>query len=317
MFVDEAKISVKAGNGGNGCRSFQKIAGRHYGRPTGGCGGKGGDVIIKADENEQTLLSFRYNKHFRAAAGANGGSNNKTGANGDDLLIKVPVGTIIRDSATRLLLKELNEAGLSVLIAKGGNGGRGNSPGHDAAQGEPGEEKELFLELKVMADVGIVGYPNAGKSTFISRVSHAKPKIANYPFTTKSPVLGVASVGWKSFIIADIPGLIEGAHEGRGLGDRFLRHVERTKVLLHLIDMAGVDGRDPCEDYAKLRKELRLYDPGLLKKTHIVAANKMDMPETKENLRRFRKKRKIRIHEISALTGQGVARLLSELAKKV
>ncbi|MBN1871760.1 MAG: GTPase ObgE [Candidatus Omnitrophica bacterium] len=314
MFVDEAKISVKAGRGGDGCSSFERIRGKKYGRPNGGCGGRGGNVVIASDNNKQTLIDFRFNKHFKAKPGGHGGSNNRRGLDGEVCLIRVPPGTLIKDGITGLVLRDLVDVGQKVIIAQGGSGGRGNSPRHDAMRGEPGEERELLLELKIVADVGIVGYPNAGKSTILSKISSARPKIANFPFTTKSPNLGVSRVGDYSFIVADIPGLIEGAHRGRGLGDRFLRHIERTRLLMHIIDVSGLDGRDPCETYAGLNREIELYSSSLLSKPQIVIANKIDIPGSDKAVERLRARVKTRVLEVSALTGKGVKTAMKEVA---
>ncbi len=317
MFVDEATISVKAGNGGNGCRSFERMRGKRYGRPNGGDGGRGGNVVIAADNNKQTLIQFRYKKHFVATSGLHGSSNNKHGRNGQDCLIQVPPGTIIRDADTGRILRDLCTSGERVVIARGGAGGKGNSVGHDACAGEIGEEKTIILELKLVADVGIIGYPNAGKSTLLSKISSARPRIADFPFTTKNPMLGVARVGSFSFVVADIPGLIEGAHKGRGLGDRFLRHIERTRLLLHLVDMAAVDGRDPKESYLSLNEELKLYSTLLGEKKQIVVANKMDLPRAQELFRTFRIDDALKIFAISALTGKGIKTLLKGIAAEL
>lgn len=317
MFVDESRIFVKAGDGGGGCASFEKIRGKKYGRPNGGDGGRGGNIIFVADNNRQTLIEFRYNKHFKASSGKHGGSNNKKGEDGKDCLIKVPPGTIIKDTELDEVLRDLQKSGEEVIIAKGGAGGRGNSKKSDATPGEEGEAKELYLELKLVADVGIIGYPNAGKSTLLSRITRAKPRIANFPFTTKSPILGVAQVGDFSFVVADIPGLIEGAHAGRGLGDRFLRHIERTRLLVHLIDMAIIDEGDPNSIFDKLNKELELYSSELNRKTQIVAANKMDMPPAKEVIKKFKVKGARKVYQISALTGEGLDELLKAIASKL
>ena len=317
MFVDEAKIFVKAGNGGAGCRSFDRSRGKKYGPPDGGDGGKGGNVIIAADHNKQTLIDFQYNKHFKATSGKQGSSNNKKGEDGRDRLVKVPPGTVIRDAGSKELLRDLQKSGQEVIIAKGGSNGRGNSKKRDATPGGTGEEKELYLELKLVADVGIIGYPNAGKSTLLSKISSARPRIANFPFTTKSPMLGVVRVGDFSLVVADIPGLIEGAHAGRGLGDRFLRHIERTRFLLHLVDMAGVDGRDPSDDFRKLNAELERYSPELGRKTQIVAANKMDMPRAKELIKNFRPGGIKKIYRISALTGEGIKEIFKTIASEL
>ncbi len=316
-FIDEAWIYVKAGDGWRGCRSFEKMRGKRYGRPTGGDGGSGGNIVLLADNNINTLIEFKYNKHFKAPSGGHGGSNNKAGEDGEDRILRVPPGTVIRDKATTLVLRDLREPGEKVIIAKGGAGGKGNSVRRDATPGESGEAKELYLELKLVADLGIIGYPNAGKSTLLSKITHARPKIANFPFTTKSPILGVARVGGFSFVVADIPGLIEGAHLGRGLGDRFLRHIERTRMLMHLIDMAGVDGRNPDDDFVKLNNELGQYSEGLRKKKQIIVANKMDMPEATKNLKHFKSASGKKIYKISALTGDGLEDLLKRTVNEL
>jgi len=316
-FIDEASIFVKAGDGGNGCRSFERMRGKRYGRPTGGDGGRGGDIILTADNNKNTLIDFKYNKHFKAASGTHGGSNNKAGKYGEDYILRVPPGTVIKDRETGLVLRDLKYHGDKVVIAKGGAGGKGNSVRRDATPGEPGEAKELYLELKLVADVGIIGYPNAGKSTLLSKITHARPRIASFPFTTKSPILGVAKVGESSFVVADIPGLIEGAHLGRGLGDRFLRHIERTRILVHLLDMAAIDGRDPNDDFVKLNHELAEYSESLKKKRQIVAANKMDSPEAKINIKSFKAAKPRKVYGISAATGEGIPELLKALAAEL
>ena len=320
MFIDEAKVYVKAGNGGDGCQSLYRDKWNRIGRPDGGPGGDGGDVIFIADENIQTLLDFQYRQHHEAESGAHGSSNHKKGKRGDDLIIKVPAGTIIKDIKNNgLVLRDLAHIGDSVIIAKGGHGGHGNSRNRPREKGEFGEEKTILLGLKLIADAGIIGYPNAGKSTLISKISSAHPKIANYPFTTKEPVLGVVKLyDEATFVVAEIPGLIEGAHEGRGLGDRFLRHIERTKVLIHLIDVAACEGRDPVSDYKNLNKELLLYSKELAKRPQVVALNKVDIPESKVNIKRFKKSfSKIKIYPISAATGEGVKELLESVYKKV
>jgi len=317
MFVDEAKIFVKAGDGGNGCTSFERMRGKKFGRPNGGDGGNGGNVVIVADNNRQTLIEFRYNKHFKAVSGKHGGSNNKRGEDGRDCLLRVPPGTVIRDSDTGTVARDLRGVGDQVIICKRGAGGRGNSKKKDAIPGGEGEEKTLDLELKLVADVGIIGYPNAGKSTLLSKITRAKPRVADFPFTTKSPILGVAQVGHFSFVVADIPGLIEGAHSGRGLGDRFLRHIERTRILVHLIDMACMDNRDPLESFNKLNGELGFYSKELTRKKQIVAANKMDMPPAKDMINGFKPAGVEKIYKISALTGEGVKELLEGLAAEL
>ncbi len=317
MFIDEAWILVKAGNGGSGCGSFEKMRGKRYGRPTGGDGGSGGDVVLVADNNKNTLIDFKYNKHFKAESGTHGGSNNKTGEDGEDHILRVPSGTVISDKETGLVLRDLREPGEKVVIAKGGAGGKGNSVRRDATPGELGEAKELYLELKLVADVGIIGYPNAGKSTLLSKITHARPRIANFPFTTKSPILGVAQIGEFSFVVADIPGLIEGAHAGRGLGDRFLRHIERTRILIHIVDMAGIDGRNPNDDFVKLNNELAEYSERLKTKKQIIAANKMDLAEAKANIKNFKSARSKKVYRISAATGEGLSELLKAAANEL
>jgi len=319
MFIDEARIFVRAGDGGDGCHSLHRDRVNRIGKPDGGPGGDGGNVIFKADGNIHTLLDFQYRQHFKAEPGVNGSSNHKKGARGIDLHIKVPVGTIIRDGRDGLLLRDLAHPGDSVIIAKGGEGGRGNSRGREALKGSPGEEKTVTLELKLIADVGIIGYPNAGKSTLISKISHARPKIASYPFTTKEPVLGMVRIyDDSSVLVADIPGLIEGAHEGRGLGHKFLRHVERTKILIHLVDIAATDCRDPYSDYLTLNKELKEYSHELAKKPQLIVLNKIDCPQSEANLKAFRKKMGAKkFFKISALTGEGIKGLLQAIYKKV
>ncbi len=326
MFVDEVDIQIKAGNGGRGALSFRREKFVPRGGPDGGDGGKGGSVFLVADPHRNTLVHFRFNPDYQAERGGNGSGANRHGRNGRDLDIPVPVGTLVQ---TRILeTGELEEradlavVGQRVCIAKGGRGGLGNA--HFATStnraprkvqpGEPGEEFALHLTLKLLADVGLVGYPNAGKSTLISRISAARPKVANYPFTTLTPHLGVVSLsGERSFVVADLPGLIEGAHEGHGLGHQFLRHVERTKVLIHLVDMSGASGRDPVDDFDAIRRELELYNPELLDKPQLVAANKMDAlddPKRLAALEKKVKKLKLRFFKISGVTGEGVPGLI-------
>jgi GTP-binding protein len=319
MFIDEVKIYVQAGNGGAGCASFYRDKWNRRGWPDGGPGGKGGDIIFEADGNVHTLLDFQYRQHFMADSGGHGSSNHKKGRSGGDLHIKVPPGTLIKDAVHDLVLRDLVKAGDAVVIARGGPGGRGNSKNHQSEKGGPGEEKTLRLELKLIADVGIIGYPNAGKSTLISKISSAHPKIASYPFTTKEPVLGVVKVGrGATFVIAEIPGLIEGAHAGRGLGDKFLKHVERTKLLVHLVDVAAFEGRDPYSDYMNLNKELTLYSRDLAKKPQIIALNKADLPSAQEHIKKFKKHlpRKM-VFALSGLTGLGVKELVAGIYKKL
>lgn len=315
-FVDEVRIFVKAGNGGKGCESFYQDKLTRYPRPDGGDGGKGGDVTFVADKSMHTLLDYRFKQHYEGGRGGHGSSKNFKGKSGKDIFQRVPVGTIIRDFETKLLIKDLVEHGQSVLVAKGGLQGRGN---HDNRRPLPpgiGEAKTLHLELKLIADVGIVGFPNAGKSTLISNISKVRSKIANYPFTTKQPILGVVinEDDNSHFIVADLPGLIEGAHAGKGMGDKFLRHAERTKILLHVIDMAGSEGRDPIEDYDKIKKELELYSDKLALKIRLVAANKMDLPEAADNLKRFKKKyKKEEVISVSAMENKGLDKLVDRL----
>lgn len=317
MFIDRAKIFVKAGDGGDGCNSFSKGRYQRYKRPDGGDGGKGGDIVVVSDHNVQTLIDFYFQKHFKAESGSNGSSNHKKGSNGRDCVIRAPVGTIMKDSYEDITYCDFNAAGHSVIIVHGGEGGKGNSRGRLSTSGKEGEEKDLTFELKLVADVGIIGYPNAGKSSLISRISNAKPKIADYPFTTKTPVLGLVRLTRdRSFVVCDIPGLIDGAHTGKGLGIGFLRHIERTKALIHMIDMsAGLGTRDPAADMRSINKELGLYNPELLKRPQVLAANKMDMPQAAENLKLFRKKIRKRIYPISCVTGQGIKELLEAVER--
>jgi len=318
-FIDEAKIYVKAGNGGDGCSSFYRDKWNRVGSPDGGPGGDGGDVVLEVSENVQTLLDFQYRQHHEAERGYHGSSSHKKGARGADRRIKVPAGTLVKDARTGLVMRDLVKVGDSVIIARGGKGGHGNSRNHPRTMGAPGEELTALLELKIMAEVGIVGYPNAGKSTLISTISSAHPKIASYPFTTKEPVLGVVKLYEEAtMVVAEIPGLIEGAHEGRGLGDKFLRHIERTKVLIHLVDIAAVEGRDPVKDYRKLNHELKAYSKELMKKPQIIALNKIDLTGAPEHLKKFKKSMpRARVYSISAVTGQGVKELLEAVYKKV
>lgn len=322
LLIDSAKIYVKAGDGGNGVVSFHREKYISAGGPDGGDGGKGGDVIFIVDEGLRTLIDFKYKRKYLAGQGENGGSSNCSGKSGKDLVIKVPPGTIIRDEKTSRILADLTKPGQTVVIAKGGKGGAGNQ--HFATStrqvpsfakgGDAGEEYSIILELKMLADVGLVGFPNAGKSTILSIVSAATPKIADYPFTTLEPNLGVVNLeGITSFVIADIPGLIEGAHEGVGLGYEFLRHVERTKLLIHVVDVAAVDGRDPLKDFEMINNELRLYNPKLAERPQVVAANKIDLPSGKENYEIFRdalKKEGYIVFPVSAATSGGIKEMM-------
>ncbi|MEA4847906.1 MAG: GTPase ObgE [Clostridiaceae bacterium] len=325
MFVDKAKIYVKAGNGGDGRVSFRREKYVPNGGPDGGDGGDGGDIVFIVDENMRTLMDFRYKRKHVAGNGEMGGTNNSSGKGAEDLYIKVPAGTILRDAETGALLGDLKNPGDKVIVAHGGKGGKGNqhfaTPTRQAPRfaqpGEPGQERWIEMELKLLADVGLVGFPNVGKSTFLSIVTSAKPKIANYHFTTLVPNLGVVDLGsGRSFVIADIPGLIEGAHSGVGLGHDFLRHVERTKVLVHLLDASGLEGRDPLEDFDKINEELKLYSEKLANKPQIVACNKMDIPAAKGNYGRIAEelgKRGYEVFAISAATRDGISPLMDRV----
>ncbi len=313
IFVDEATITVKAGDGAKGCESFYRDLYMRYRRPDGGDGGRGSDIIFMAARGVQTLLDFKIKQKCTASRGGNASSSNKKGKDGAPCILKVPVGTIIRDAETGFLIKDLSADTQSVIVARGGAGGRGNNKGRTVTPPQLGEQRRIKLELKLIADVGLVGFPNAGKSTLISNISRVKSKIANYPFTTRQPILGIVYVDDFSFVVADLPGIIEGAHQGRGLGDRFLRHAERTKVLVHLIDMAGSEGRDPLDDYKKINYELKAYAEELFYKHKIVVANKMDLDGAQENLKRFKKKHRIKIIPISAIEKEG----LTELVEKI
>jgi len=317
MFIDSAKIHLKAGAGGDGCNSLYRDRVIRRGRPDGGSGGDGGDIIMQADKNKYTLLDFHYNRHYNAEDGRNGGSNHKQGKRGKNRIILVPPGTLIYDQKANDLLRDLEKDGDSLRVCRGGAGGKGNARHRDATPGASGEEKEVRLELKLIADVGIVGFPNAGKSTLISKISGATPKIACYPFTTREPVPGVVRFGESDFVVVDIPGIMEGAHLGRGLGDKFLRHVERTKYLIHLIDMAAVDCRDPVSDYRTLNSEISQYSQELFKKPQFIVANKMDLPEAKKNLKEFKRSIKKKIFLISAIKGEGLSSLLGAICKKI
>ncbi len=317
MFVDQAKIHVKAGSGGNGCGSLYRDKYSRHGIPNGGDGGKGTDIIIRADRNLKTLLDFRYRRHFQGQHGGHGSSNKKKGKNAPVLVIRVPVGTTIKDAVSGCLLRDLSRDADELLVAKGGKPGEGNWHAKEATKGAPGEERDIILDLRLIADVGVVGFPNAGKSTLISAVSNARPQIAAYPFTTKAPVLGVVNTQEKSFVIADIPGLIAGSSSGRGLGDRFLRHIERTRVIVHLIDMAACEGRDPLQDYLTINRELANYSQELAGKTQILAANKMDLEEAEEHLMRFKQNIKKKIHPVSALKKHGLEELIAAISKKL
>lgn len=329
MFIDRAKIKIKAGDGGNGVTAFRREKFVPRGGPSGGDGGRGGSVWLEANEGLNTLLHLRYNPEHKAERGRHGEGSNRHGKDGEDTIIKVPVGTQIFDVASGEIIFDFTEAGQRFLAAKGGKGGWGNShfatPTRRAPKfhytGRPGEEKELQLELKLIADVGLVGFPNAGKSTLISVISAAKPKIADYPFTTLEPNLGVVDLGdYKTFVVADIPGLIEGASEGAGLGDRFLRHVERTKLILHLVDISSLSGRNPVEDYEIINRELANYNKDLAERPQIVVATKIDAldePEKLESLREQAEQDGKEFLEISSVTNRGTKELVSAVAKKL
>ena len=327
-FVDEAQIDVIGGHGGAGCVSFLREKYKAKGGPNGGNGGDGGDVVLEVDASLTSLLDFKYQPRLTATRGEHGRGKEQHGHRGEDAVARVPVGTIVRDAETGDLIADLTTPGERVVVARGGRGGKGNqhfksstnqAPRY-AQPGLPGEEFRLRLELQLVADVGLLGFPNVGKSTFISRVSAARPRIADYPFTTLVPNLGVVRIGdERTFVIADIPGLIAGAHEGHGLGDRFLRHVSRTSLLLHIVDASGMSGRDPLDDYDVINRELALFDPTVAAKPQLVAANKVDAapPEFIADLVARFAARGITLHPISAVAGTGVTELLHELADLV
>ncbi|MFI5322749.1 MAG: GTPase ObgE [Thermodesulfobacteriota bacterium] len=328
-FIDEAKIYVKSGAGGRGCVSFRREKYVPRGGPNGGDGGNGGDVVIITNENMSSLLDHKYKQHYRAKRGEHGKGKDMHGRNAENLYIPVPLGTIVRDFNTGETLGDLTEEGETALVAKGGRGGKGNArfatstnqAPRTAEPGGEGKERTLILELKLLADVGIIGFPNAGKSTLISRISAARPKVADYPFTTLMPNLGLVSYGeGKTIIVADIPGIIKGAHEGAGLGIQFLKHVERTKLLIHLLDLSPITGREPVDDYETLNRELKAYSKELSKKPQIVAPNKIDITESREKLTDIKKyfvKKKIKIYPVSSATGEGLKELIRETGKKL
>ncbi len=334
MFVDEAKISVKGGDGGNGCVAFRREKYVPRGGPSGGDGGNGGDVYLESNPNENTLLRYRYNRLFRAGRGRHGEGSDCHGRSGEDMVLTVPVGTVVYDADSGEQLFDFAAAGQRFRAAKGGRGGRGNGnphftrPWHQAPRehedGQPGEERNLRLELKLLADVGLVGFPNAGKSTLISRISAARPKIAAYPFTTLEPHLGVVNADpdaapgtGRTFVVADLPGLIEGAHEGAGLGTRFLKHVERTRLIAHLVDTSDANDHDPVRDFEIIERELASFSPSLAQKPMIVVATKLDATtnrERLEKLREFAAKRNLPFHAISSASGEGIVELVRALA---
>ena len=334
MFADEAKIMVKAGDGGNGCLAFRREKYVPRGGPSGGDGGHGGDIYIEANPHDNTLLRYRYNREFKAGRGGHGEGSDCHGASADDMVLKVPFGTVVFDSDTGEQLFDFTQAGQRFLAARGGRGGRGNGnpkfvrPWHQAPRehedGHPGQERHLRLELKLLADVGLVGFPNAGKSTLISRISAARPKIAAYPFTTLEPHLGVVSAdpdaapgAGRTFVVADLPGLIEGAHEGAGLGTRFLKHIERTRLIAHLVDTSDANDRDPVRDFETVEHELASFSPMLAEKPMIVVATKLDATTDRkhlEELRSFCEKRGLQFHAISSATGEGIVELVRAMA---
>ncbi len=332
MFIDEAKIRVKAGDGGNGCVAFRREKFVPRGGPSGGDGGKGGDIHLESSERHNTLVHFRFNPEYKADRGRHGEGSNRTGREGEDIVLKVPVGTIVYDQETDERLHDFSRADERMCVARGGRGGRGNArfatsthrAPRESEPGGQGVERHLRLELKLLADVGLVGYPNVGKSTLISRISAARPKIAAYPFTTLQPNLGMVAVGEEpelvSFVVADIPGLIEGAHTGAGLGTQFLRHIERTRLLVHMVDVSETSGRpDPAQDFEVIVEELESYGAGLEKKPMIVAASKMDIVGKKKlvALSKHCAKKRLTLFPISAATGEGLEELKYELARRV
>ena len=326
MFVDEVIIKVKAGNGGDGCTAFRREKYIPDGGPFGGNGGRGANIIFETDLGLRTLLDLRYQKLIRAPKGANGEGKNKNGKGASDVIIKVPLGTTVKDMDTGLIIADLTKKGDSVIVAKGGRGGRGNTAFATATNpapnfsehGEPGEEKTLKVELRLLADVGFVGMPSVGKSTILSKISASKPKIAAYHFTTLNPNLGVVkTIDGRTFVAADLPGLIKGASLGEGLGDKFLKHIQRTRVIAHIIDMSGLEGRDPLEDYETINKELKDFDEKLILKPQVVIANKMDLEGAKENLERFKKKYNAPVYEVSAITNKGLDKVLVKIADEL
>ncbi|HYA95065.1 MAG TPA: GTPase ObgE [Terriglobales bacterium] len=332
MFIDEAQIRVKAGDGGNGCVAFRREKFVPRGGPSGGDGGKGGDVVMESSERHNTLVHFRFNPEHKAERGRHGEGSNRSGREGADVLLKVPVGTILYDADSGERVHDFGRPDERIVIARGGRGGRGNArfatSTHQAPRecepGRPGEERSYRLELKLLADVGLVGYPNVGKSTLISRISAARPKIADYPFTTLEPNLGVVAVGEEpeqvSFVVADIPGLIEGAHQGTGLGTQFLRHIERTRLLVHLVDVSDASGRpDPVKDFDVIMHELASFGAGLEKKPMLVAASKIDAANKQKlsKLRQFCRRKKLVLFPISGVTGEGIDKLKYAMAERV
>lgn len=328
MFIDQTKVFVKGGDGGNGIVAYRREKYVPMGGPAGGDGGHGANVVFEVEEGLRTLMDFRYQRHFKAPRGEHGMSKNMHGKNASDMIVKVPPGTVVMDEDTKEVIADLVEHGQRATIAKGGRGGRGNSrfaspsnPAPEIAEnGEPGQERNIVLELKLLADVGLVGFPSVGKSTLLSVVSAARPKIAEYHFTTIVPNLGmVETEDSRSYVMADLPGLIEGASEGVGLGHQFLRHIERTRVIVHVIDMSGLEGRDPYEDYLTINKELEEYNLRLTERPQVIVASKMDMPDSEENLKNFKEKLTddYPIFPISAVTREGIRELVYAVADKI
>lgn len=328
MFIDEVKILVKAGDGGNGCLAFRREKYVPKGGPSGGDGGRGGDIVLRSSNHYNTLLHFRFNPEHKAERGRHGEGSNRTGRDGSSIELPVPVGTVVYDAVTGEMLRDFTAADEKFTVARGGRGGRGNqhfaTPTHQAPThhepGFPGEERELRLELKLLADAGLVGFPNAGKSTLISRISAAKPKIADYPFTTLEPNLGVVAAGDRSFVVADIPGLIEGAHEGHGLGVQFLRHVERTRLLVHLVEVSDFTGRDPVEDFNVVMHELRSFSEELAQKPMLLVASKIDVAQDDSRihaLEQLAAGKNLPFHKISSVTGEGIEELKYAMAEAV
>ena len=328
MFTDYTKIIIKSGNGGNGAISFRREKYVAAGGPDGGDGGKGGDIYFKVDKDKNTLIDFRYNKKYKAGNGENGSGNHCNGKYGTDLYIKVPIGTVVKDAETGKVIADLSKEGQIEKILPGGRGGKGNShfatstrqAPRFAQDGDKGDEKEVILELKLLADVGLLGFPNVGKSTFLSKTTAARPKIANYHFTTLEPNLGVVKTKDGGLVIADIPGIIEGASEGVGLGIQFLRHIERTRLLLHFIDVSGTEGRDPIQDFKTINEELKKYSEKLSKRTQIIVATKMDVIQDEKPLKELEelaKKESLEIYKISAVTGEGVQELIDHVAERL
>lgn len=325
MFVDEVIVEVTAGRGGDGCMAFRREKYIAMGGPFGGNGGKGANVVFRADGGLRTLIDLRYQKHIKGEPGMNGEGKAKNGKNATDTIVKVPVGTTIKDNETGVVIGDLVKEGQEVIVSYGGRGGRGNvtlatrsnpCPSY-CERGEPGENRKVKVELRMLADVGLVGLPSVGKSTILSMITNANPKIASYHFTTLSPNLGVVSLNDYSYTVADLPGLIEGASEGLGLGIKFLKHIERTKVIAHVIDMSGSDGRNPYDDYITIRKELETFSKKLINKPEIILANKMDIDGSKDNLVEFKKKIDLPVYEISAANNQGLDKVIRQLAELV